>query len=161
MGLWHYRGAVRRLVHAFKYHGRVDVLAPLGRRMAASPRLAAPALGRAGPLLVVPVPARRRSRRLRRYDQAVLLARALAASLGLPMAQALTRRRDDGEAQAGQPATRRRRRMGAAFRSRPVAEGRHVLLVDDVISTGATADAASRALRCAGARSVTALTLAT
>jgi ComF family protein len=161
VGLWRYRGTVRRLVHAFKYGRREDLLAPLGGLLADSPRCAAVACGRPA-LLVVPVPARRASRRQRGYDQAEGLAEGLAHRRGLPVdARALVRRREEA-AQAGRTRAQRRRQAAAAFRARRSRVlGRHVLLVDDVLSTGATADAASRALLLAGAASVGVAVLAT
>ncbi|HTE06814.1 MAG TPA: phosphoribosyltransferase family protein, partial [Planctomycetota bacterium] len=114
------------------------------------------------PPLVVPVPARRASRRQRGYDQAVGLADGFARALGLRLdPRALVRRREDGP-QAGRSRARRRRQAAGAFRARPArVHGWRVVLVDDVLSTGATADAAARALLAAGARSVRVAVLAT
>jgi ComF family protein len=150
------------MVHAFKFEGRADVLLPLGRLMSGHPVLGAWARA-ARRARVVPVPAGAASRRRRGYDQALILARGLAQASGRRLeARALRRRREPERSQARTAAADRRRRLGASFAARPHRVwGRHVLLVDDVLSTGATADAASRALRCAGARSVQVLTLAT
>jgi ComF family protein len=160
--VWSYDGPVRRVVHAFKFEGRADVLLPLGRLMADHPVVGAWARA-ARRARLVPVPAGAASRRRRGYDQAVLLARGVAQALGRRLETgALRRRRQPALSQARTAAADRLRRMGASFAARPHRVwGRHVLLVDDVLSTGATADAASRALRCAGARSVQVLTLAT
>jgi ComF family protein len=161
IGLWRYRGTVRHLVHAFKYGRREDLLLPLGALIAESPRCASVTLGLPSPL-VVPVPARRASRRERGYNQAEGLAEGLARRSRLPLdSRALLRRREE-QAQAGRSRALRRRQAAAAFRARPSrVHGRHIVLVDDVLSTGATADAASRALLCAGARSVRVAVLAT
>ena len=160
-GLWRYRGPVRRLVHAFKYDGRQDLLAPLGRLLAGSPRPAGLAGGSPHPL-VVAVPARRASLRRRGYDQAAGLAAGFAAARRLRCdARALVRRRESGP-QAGRSVRRRLLQAAAAFRARPShVHGLPILLVDDVLSTGATADACSRALLRAGATSVRVITLAT
>lgn len=158
---WWYRGTVPLLVHAFKFGGRADLLHGLGQRMARGPVLGAwLAAAREG--LVVPVPARRKARALRGYDQAVLLAQGLAHASGRRcVPAALLRRREPAGPQAGGHVADRRRGPRAGFRARPEwVSGRQVLLVDDVLSSGATADAASRALLCAGARSVTVLVLA-
>jgi ComF family protein len=150
------------MVHAFKFEGRADVLLPLGRLMAGHPVVGAWARA-ARRARLVPVPAGAASRRRRGYDQAVLLARGMSLALGRRLETgALRRRREPDRSQARSAVADRRRRLGASFAARPHRIwGRHVLLVDDVLSTGATADAASRALRCAGARSVGVLTLAT
>lgn len=160
-GLWRYRGPVRRLVHAFKYEGRQDLLAPLGCLLAISTRPSWLAGGRPRPL-VVPVPARRASLERRGYDQAVLLARGFAAARHLRCdPRALRRRRQTGP-QAGRSVRRRLAQASAAFHARPAhVWGLRIVLIDDVLSTGATADACTRALLLAGARSVTVITLAT
>jgi predicted amidophosphoribosyltransferase len=196
--LWRYAGPARELVHAFKYRGRGDCLAPLGRRLADEPRLKWLWAGRpperslaerwlpegrlaerwlpegrlaerwlpegrlAERWLVVPLPARAASRRRRGYDQARLLAEALAARAGLACAPAaLVRRRASGP-QAGATVGRRKAAVRGVLRARPwLVAGRPVLLVDDVLSTGASADAAARALRLAGARTVRVAVLAT
>lgn len=158
VALWRYRGPVRRLVHAFKYRGRAELLGPLGRRIARDPRCRAVLHGR----LVVPVPARPTSLRARGYDQAALLAAALAGSARLRCdGRALLRRRDDGP-QAGRSRRQRKAQAAGAFRARPAhVWGERVVLVDDVVSTGATADACARVLRRAGAVEVMVLALAT
>jgi ComF family protein len=159
VGLWRYRGTVRALVHAFKYGGRPDVLQPLGARLAAEVRCAALAAGRP---LVVAVPARRASRRRRGYDQGRELAIGLARAASLPFEGGALVRRREGGAQAGSSRARRRVQAAAAFRARPTRVlGRRVLLVDDVLSTGATADACARALLLAGAQRVDVVVLAT
>jgi len=147
-------------VHAFKYHGRQDLLAPLGRLLADSPRPAWLAEGRPRPL-VVPVPARRASRKRRGYDQALGLAAAFAAARHLRCdSRALVRRRQSGP-QAGRSVRRRLLQAAAAFHARPAhVWGLRVVLIDDVLSTGATADACTRALLLAGATSVSVITLA-
>jgi ComF family protein len=108
--------------------------------------------------LVVPVPLNWRRRLARGYNQAEQIARPLAARLGLPCVPALSRRR----ATPPQSLLGRDERLvnlRKAFRA-PKPErvrGLHVLLVDDVATTGATLDAAAEALKRAGAAAVTAL----
>lgn len=110
-----------------------------------------------GPDLMVSVPLHRFRLLRRGYDQAQMLARHLSRRLGLPLERPLERVRRT-RAQTGLAAAERRRNLAGAFRIRPGhrdrLRGRRILLVDDVLTTGATLEAASRALISAGAESV-------
>lgn len=108
--------------------------------------------------LVVPVPLHWRRQLLRGYNQAESIGRPLARLLGLPFGEALKRPRATA-AQAGLGRDHRRANVRQAFRARRPLSG-HILLVDDVATTGATLDAAARALRRGGADRVTALAVA-
>lgn len=114
--------------------------------------------------LVVPVPLHWRRLFTRRYNQAALLASVVAQQAGLRVVPDLLRRRRWTGSQAGLRGTERRRNVRLAFDLHPRWVGevrdRGVLLVDDVLTTGATADACIRALQQAGARHVDVLTLA-
>ncbi len=116
--------------------------------------------------LVVPVPLHWRRFLRRGYNQATAIARPVALELGQPMAGVLRRRRAT-PAQSRLSRTERRRNLRGAFTvcgnrvlRRVSCVGRHVLLVDDVVTTGKTLQAAAVCLRRAGASSVTALTVA-
>ncbi|HJV04225.1 MAG TPA: ComF family protein, partial [Actinomycetota bacterium] len=104
------------------------------------------------------VPLSRRRRARRGFDQAEALARAVAPRLGLPAIPLLERIRDT-PAQARRRGRDRRGSLHEAFRAMSSAPDR-VLLVDDVLTTGATAAACAAALKRAGARRVSVLTAA-
>ncbi len=153
-----YGGIARDALHALKYAGERRLAGPLGAAAAARWREAC--VG--GDVLVhVPVHAARRA--ARGYDQAELLARAAAESLGLPATPAL--RRDRATApQFELGRDRRASNVAAAFAVAPAwtstVRGRWVVLVDDVVTTGATLAACAEALLRSGAVAVSALTVA-
>lgn len=112
--------------------------------------------------VIVPVPLHRERLRWRGFNQAVPLARALGAAGDRPVDPFALVRSRATPPQVGLDAGSRRRNVRGAFvvRSADRIRGRRVLLVDDVMTTGATIDACARALRAAGARQVDALVLA-
>lgn len=144
-----YAGTARELVHRFKY--RADFAA--GRFLA---RLMAERVGRACPGvdLIVPVPLHRRRLAGRGFNQAALLARELSRLLGLRGDVAALARGRPTRGLAGLRPGERARELHGAFRvRRPLPDGvERVLLVDDVLTTGATAEGCCRALKAAGAR---------
>ena len=147
-----YRGVARELVLGLKFRARFEAAAVLGRALAAAVREA----DIPGDL-IVPVPLSRRRRRARGYDQAVLLAARVQADLPIPCDPRALRRRRDTQPQATLPRARRPRGPRGAFRARRSrVAGRSILLVDDVLTSGGTADACAMALRRAGAVSVVA-----
>ena len=111
---------------------------------------------------LVPVPLHPRRRRERGFNQAELLAAALARGSGLALSPAVLVRRKDTAAQAGLSSAARRRNVAGAFavRQRTKVSGRTLVLVDDVTTTGATAAACVRALKQAGAVEVRLVTVA-
>ena len=144
-----YAGFVRDLVHRFKFGGRTDLARPLARRMAE--RVARAPWGSAIGT-IVPVPMRRLKLLFARgYNPAELLAFRLARELGKPARRWLAQTRPTPSQTSLTGAERRRNPCGAyrARRARGV-----VLLVDDVLTTGATAGECSRALLSAGASAV-------
>ncbi|KAF1686902.1 amidophosphoribosyltransferase [Pseudoxanthomonas broegbernensis] len=140
-----YAAPLDRLLPRYKFHG--DLAA--GRLLAQS--MAASLVACERPLALVPVPLHPGRLRRRGYDQALELARPLAAALDLPLRAGALRRVRATAAQSELDARRRRRNLRGAF----LADARqplpaHVALVDDVMTTGATLHAAAAALRRAG-----------
>lgn len=144
----------REVVHRTKYER-----AQAGARVMAM--LSSPLLtGVVQTALLVPAPTASRRVRQRGYDQAVLFARELSKTTGLTTSRLLARQ---GQAhQVGAGRADRLRHLRNAFRStRPEAvKGKHVILVDDVLTTGATLEMAAKELRRAGAQRVDALVFA-
>jgi len=149
----------RRLVLPFKHGDRTDLARACGTWMA---RAGAELL--AGADLVVPVPLHWRRLFMRRYNQALLLARRVARHAPEKLAPDLLRRRRWTGSQAGLKAKERRSNVRQAFDIHPrwatALKGKSVLLIDDVLTTGATVDACVRILEQGGARYVDVLTLA-
>jgi len=154
-----YGGLVREAIHAFKFGGRRGMADPLGDLVA---ELGPSALPGATPDLLLPVPLHRRRERERGYNQALLLSRRLERAWGVPVAAGVLVRRGITAPQADLDAPARRRNVRGAFAvTNPEAIfGRHVVLVDDVLTTGATAGECARCLLRAGASTVGVLTVA-
>lgn len=152
-------GVMRDLVHGMKYadrHEMLDLFAPMlrgaGREL----------LGSADCLL--PVPLHRWRLWQRRFNQAALLATRLGRDCGLPVEFGALRRIKRTPSQVNLGWEGRRRNVAEAFAIAPGAErriaGRRILLIDDVITTGATAEACAAVLKAAGASEVDVLALA-
>jgi len=154
-----YDSAARPLVVGFKHHDRTHAAATYAAWMArAGERLLAEAD------LIVPVPLHRRRLFVRRFNQAALLARALGRRTGGVVVLSLLQRQRATPPQVGLDRATRLRNLRGAFRVRPGLEGRvggqRVLMIDDVLTTGATLDECAKTLLAAGAVQVDALTLA-
>ncbi len=163
-----FEGLLRDVIHLFKYQRRGELAGSLGRHLAAALPLALPGLTGAPPGpgrpvdLVVPVPLHPARLADRGFNQAALLARPLAGVLGARLeARALVRARDTPpQTPLDVPARRANVRGAFVVRSPAHVRGLACLLVDDVLTTGATAAACARALRRAGAEPVSLLVLA-
>ncbi len=148
---------MRNAIHALKYRGIKSLSPVLGELLADS--LAKRPLPAD---LIVPVPLHPRRLRERGYDQSLLLAENLEGRLGIPLARdVLIRHRHTPSQARSKSVLERRRNMEGAFHATPGRlEGKNLVLVDDVCTTGATLNACARALKEAGARSVWGVTLA-
>jgi ComF family protein len=163
-----FSGLVRRALHELKYAGEQRLAVPLGQAIARRWKRAG-----AGGDVLVPVPVHADRARRRGYDQAELIARAAAADLGLPCATILERARAT-IAQFDLDRSQRASNVEGAFRLRPRGggrapgrrgvdrplAGRWIVLIDDVVTTGATLGACAAPLLEAGAIGVSAITVA-
>ncbi len=153
------QGVVRDFIHRFKYEGHYYLRYPLARWLAEAwndPRLHAPPAD-----LLVPVPLHPARRREREFNQAEVLARLLSRECGVALGLCLRRTRYTST----QTRLNRHRRMenlrGAfSLRQNWDVQGRHLILVDDVFTTGSTVEECARVLSQAGAGSIRAITVA-
>ncbi len=152
---YEYGGAVRGLIQHFKFGGQVALAAPLARLLLAARE---PPPGD----VLVPVPLHAARLRQRGYDQAACLAHRLGRAVRRPVLNGTLVRRRATRPQVGLHLQARRQNLAEAFavrRPRAVA-GYRVILVDDVMTTGATLSACTAALRAAGAADVVVWVLA-
>ena len=149
-------GPVRTAIHRLKYDDIRAVAPVLGAVMAAHP-----ALEHVRADAVVPVPLHRRRLRARGYNHAQLLAKPVAARLGLePDTRTLRRVVSSPPQVEARGEAERRQRVAGAFEAGDGVRGKRALLVDDVYTTGATLNACAGALKRSGAAWVGALVLA-
>jgi ComF family protein len=150
-------GPARKLVHRLKYSDRAEIARPMARWMA---RAGADLLADADLLAPVPLHPLRLWRR--RFNQAAMLAREVSRAARVPCDVGALRRVKATASQVGLTRAQRAENVQGAFRVADGAavKGRHVVLVDDVLTSGATANAASRALVRAGAKRVDVLVFA-
>lgn len=155
----HYSGLMRRLIHALKFHDRDDLtrllsvwLLDAGRDILAQSEL------------IVPVPLSRSRLLRRRFNQAARLGGEVSRRTGVPMDPLSLVRVRSTHSQVGLSRREREDNVRGAFAvqedRRDRIEGRKIVLIDDVVTTGATVSAATRALRRAGADHVAVLSLA-
>jgi ComF family protein len=155
----HYSGLMRRLIHALKFHDRDDLTRLLGGWLAESGK---DILATAD--LVVPIPLSRSRLLRRRFNQAARLGGEVSRRTGVPSDPLSLVRVRSTASQVGLTRGEREENVRGAFAVREDRrgriEGRKIILIDDVVTTGATVSAATRALRRAGAGHIAVLALA-
>ena len=153
-----YEGPIRQAVHRLKYCGRQHLAEPLGQLMVQ--RVINNYVYRRADL-AVPVPMTAKKLRRRGFNQALLLARVVAAGLNIPL-QDILQKTQETEAQAGLNRHQRERNLQNAFilQNNAVLRGKTVLLIDDVITTCSTVSAAAEALRQGNPAEILVLTFA-
>jgi ComF family protein len=154
-----YDDVARTLVHALKYGDRLDLAPTLGRWMASAGRDLLD-----GADALVPVPLHWRRLWTRRFNQSALLAEVIGKAAGKPVAHAALKRVKPTPQQVGLSQAERAVNVQGAFRvpdeGRAAVAGKRLVLVDDVLTSGATVDACTRTLLRAGAAQVDVLVFA-
>ncbi len=143
-----YQGKLKASVYRLKYQGKKEYAAVFGAEMA---RALGPWIRARGISRIVPVPLHRARQRERGYNQAALLAKELGRRLDLPVDTRLLRRVRPTMAQKALSASERRANLSGAFQmTGMVLPNEGILLVDDIYTTGSTADAVSACLKKGG-----------
>jgi len=150
-----YAGPLRDAVQRFKFGRRPALARPLAALVLEQCAAAVPARA-----VLVPIPLARERERERGFNQAALVAERVARGLGAPLRERWLARTRATAPQTELDAVERRANVRGAFVASTAAAGADVVLVDDVLTTGATAGECARALRAAGAASVGLLTVA-
>ena len=151
--LWYYEGDVRRSLLRYKFHGRQHYAESYGRLLAM--QLLRQDLTQFDLVTFIPISDRRR--RKRGFDQVELLARAVSGQLQLPMATVLKKVRHNKPQSGIVGHAHRRANVLGVYQARENVDlsGKHILLLDDIVTSGATAGEAARVLLTAGAETVT------
>ena len=147
-------GPVRELIHEFKYGGLMELADILGRVL-----VFAAQQSRLGDVMIVPVPLHPKRLAERGFNQAQLLGERVARIMGWPLSSLLYRNRGT-RTQTNLTREQRRINVSGAFMCKGDVAGKSILLVDDVITTGATLEECAKVLKQAGAKRVLALVVA-
>jgi ComF family protein len=154
-----YEGASRDLIHAFKYRNKTHLRRPLALLTL---ECLSEFIKSRQPDLIMPVPLHRKKLSSRGFNQALLLGEILAQRLKIPLDRRNLRRIRWTEPQLNLAAGDRRKNVRGAFavQDSDLMVGRRVVLVDDVLTTGSTAEECARVLKASGAADVTVITVA-
>ena len=144
-----YQDKLKKAIHAFKYNGATELAAPLAERLAKALEQQ-----KRGFELIIPVPLFEKRREERGYNQAELLAWHVAQCMEITWAPGCLRRIRDTSQQVGLDPQQRKENVRDAFEATSDVHNRTVLLIDDVVTTGATSEACAAALKKAGAATV-------
>jgi len=147
-----YEGPLMEAVHWLKFHGARRLWRPLSALLSEMPFPKAD--------LMTAVPLSPRGLRAREFNHSLLIARGLSASNGIPLQTGLLVKTRETARQLGLTRAQRKKNLRGAFSATQRLDGRKVILVDDVMTTGATANECSKALLKAGASEVVAVTVA-
>ena len=154
--VFEYTSPLTELIYKLKYHDQFALAEPLGKQMASAwPQQ------EISPSLVVPVPLHAQRQRKRGYNQSMLLAKQLCSEWTLPLSTTALQRVRNTRPQVELDASERAQNVQAAFVADETAVvNQHILLIDDVCTTGSTLAACANALMAVGAASVSAYCLA-
>lgn len=147
-----YSSILSEAINLFKFHGIKRLSRPLGRFLLE--------FNISGIEAIVPVPLSPEGLRRRGFNQSLLLAKAVSDNKNIPLIMDCLLKRTETRPQVGLPAKERARNLKGAFVAAKQFTGKRIMLVDDVMTTGATANECSRQLLKAGASEVVVLTLA-
>ncbi|PKO89100.1 MAG: phosphoribosyltransferase [Betaproteobacteria bacterium HGW-Betaproteobacteria-12] len=147
VALWRYDFPVDRIIHALKYQHRISIAGWLGQSIAVHLN--------ADDQWLIPMPLHPARLRERGFNQALEIARATARQLQLPMLGNCLARQRPTPPQAELTPPERRRNVRGAFACNADLSGRHIILVDDVMTTGASVGECARVLKLHGAREIT------
>jgi len=152
--LFEYKTPIDRLIADFKYHDKLFLSQFFAKKMSEElrPRLL--------PQLLIPIPLHPRRLRQRGYNQSLELAKILSAQLAIPVCSKSLIRIKDSQPQASLPYKQRAKNIQSAFKVANTILPSHIALIDDVLTTGHTANVAAKALRQAGVITIEVWTIA-
>ena len=163
LAVYKFDGPIRELIHEFKYEDVTALAEPLGKAMAGVLEMRNGKWGVGREWVVLPLPLSNARRRYRGYNQSELLAKIFASKTGLIYADILERKKIKGrrsQVQSGDKITRKNNVKGVFALKKDVQVPEKVILIDDVVTTGATVEEATKVLKRAGAKEVIVLGLA-